>query len=76
MRMLLKIGEVSNTEAYLQEALVRKERIMDLDIVFIRLKTRVRPTCGKCRGNWVSVRRPRWYQMSLRIEAISKNTKG
>jgi len=77
MRMLLKIGEVNNTEAYLQEALARKERIMGFGHRVYKTEDprathlrKMSEELGRRTGDL------RWSQMSLRIEAYIKEHKG
>lgn len=77
MRMLLKIGEVSNTETYLQEALARKERIMGFGHRVYKTEDprathlrKMSEELGQRTGD------SRWYQMSRRIEAYIKEHKG
>ncbi|HET8841922.1 MAG TPA: citrate synthase [Ktedonobacteraceae bacterium] len=77
MRMLLKIGEVDNTETYLGEALARKERIMGFGHRVYKTEDprathlrKMSEELGQRTGD------ARWYQMSQRIEAYIKEHKG
>lgn len=77
MRMLLKIGEVDNTETYLKEALARKERIMGFGHRVYKTEDprathlrKMSEELGQRTGD------ARWYQMSQRIEAYIKEHKG
>ncbi len=77
MRMLLRIGEVDNTETYIQAALERKERIMGFghrvykteDPRATHLRT-MSKELGERTGD------SRWYEMSRLIEAYIKENKG
>ncbi len=77
MRMLLRIGDVSNTETYLQAALERKDRIMGFghrvyktdDPRATHLR-KMSEELGQRTGD------SRWYEMSRRIEAYIKEHKG
>jgi citrate synthase len=77
MRMLLKVGDVSNTETYLQGALERKERIMGFGHRVYKTEDprathlrRMSEELGQRTGE------PKWYEMSRRIEAYIKEHKG
>jgi len=77
MRMLLRIGEVEQTETYLQGALERKERIMGFGHRVYKTEDprathlrRMSEELGQSTGD------SRWYQMSRRIEAYIKAQKG
>ena len=77
MRMLLRIGEVSQTESYLQEALARKERIMGFGHRVYKTEDprathlrKMSEELGQRTGD------SRWYEMSRRIEAYIKAHKG
>jgi citrate synthase len=77
MRMLLRIGEVSNAETYIQGALERKERIMgfghrvyhteDPRATHLRAMSK---ELGRRTGD------SRWYEMSRIIEGYVKDHKG
>ena len=77
MRMLLKIGEPSQTEAYLEGALARKERIMGFGHRVYKTEDprathlrKMSEELGQRTGE------DRWYEMSRRIEAYIKQHKG
>jgi citrate synthase len=77
MRMLLRIGDVSQTESYLQGALERKERIMGFGHRVYKTEDprathlrRMSEELGQRTGD------SRWYEMSRRIEAYIKEHKG
>jgi citrate synthase len=77
MRMLLRIGEVSNTEPYIRNALEHKERIMGFGHRVYKTEdpraTHLRAMSeelGKRTGD------SRWYQMSRIIEGYVKEHKG
>src|SRR5437588_10876738 len=77
MHMLMRVGEVSNAEAYIQHALARKERIMGLGHRVDRTEdpraTHLRAMSeelGKRTGD------SRWYEMSRIIEQYIKEHKG
>jgi citrate synthase len=77
MRMLLRIGDVSNTQSYLTDALERKERIMGFGHRVYRTEdpraTHLRAMSeelGKRTGD------SRWYEMSRIIEQNMKEQKG
>ncbi len=77
MRMLLRIGEVDQTEAYLQDALEHKERIMGFGHRVYRTEDprathlrRMSDELGQRTGD------SRWYEMSRRIESYIKEHKG
>jgi citrate synthase len=77
MRMLLRIGEVDETETYLQGALERKERIMGFGHRVYKTEDprathlrKMSEELGQSTGD------ARWYQMSRRIEAYIKAQKG
>lgn len=77
MRMLLRIGDVDQTETYLHSALERKERIMGFghrvyktdDPRATHLR-KMSEQLGQRTGD------ARWYEMSRRIEAYIKEHKG
>lgn len=77
MRMLLRIGDVDQTETYLHSALERKERIMGFghrvyktdDPRATHLR-KMSEQLGQRTGD------TRWYEMSRRIEAYIKEHKG
>ena len=77
MRMLLKIGEPSQTETYLEGALARKERIMGFGHRVYKTEDprathlrKMSEELGQRTGD------SRWYEMSRRIEAYIKQHKG
>jgi citrate synthase len=77
MRMLLKIGDVDNTESYIQSALARKERIMGFGHRVYKTEDprathlrKMSQELGQRTGD------SRWYEMSRRIEAYIKEHKG
>lgn len=77
MRMLLRIGDVNQTETYLQGALERKERIMGFGHRVYKTEDprathlrRMSEELGQRTGD------SRWYEMSRRIEAYIKEHKG
>ncbi len=77
MRMLLRIGDVSKTETYLEGALERKERIMGFGHRVYKTEDprathlrRMSEELGQRTGE------SRWYEMSRRIEAYIKEHKG
>lgn len=77
MRMLLRIGDVSNTETYLGGALERKERIMGFGHRVYKTEDprathlrKMSEELGQRTGE------SRWYEMSRRIEAYIKEHKG
>lgn len=77
MRMLLRIGDVNQTEIYLQGALERKERIMGFGHRVYKTEDprathlrRMSEELGRRTGE------SRWYEMSRRIEAYIKEHKG
>ncbi|HLI71147.1 MAG TPA: citrate synthase [Ktedonobacteraceae bacterium] len=77
MRMLLKIGDVNNTETYLQAALERKDRIMGFGHRVYKTEDprathlrKMSEELGRRTGD------SRWYEMSRRIEAYIKEHKG
>jgi citrate synthase len=77
MRMLLRIGDVDQTEVYLQGALERKERIMGFGHRVYKTEDprathlrKMSEELGKRTGD------SRWYEMSRRIEAYIKEHKG
>jgi len=77
MRMLLRIGDVKQTETYLQGALERKERIMGFGHRVYRTEDprathlrKMSEELGQRTGD------SRWYEMSRRIEAYIKEHKG
>jgi citrate synthase len=77
MRMLLRIGDVSETETYLEGALERKERIMGFGHRVYKTEDprathlrRMSEELGQRTGE------SRWYEMSRRIEAYIKEHKG
>jgi citrate synthase len=77
MRMLLRIGDVSNTETYLEGALERKERIMGFGHRVYKTEDprathlrKMSEELGQRTGE------SRWYEMSRRIEAYIKEHKG
>jgi citrate synthase len=77
MRMLLRIGDVSQTESYLQAALERKERIMGFGHRVYKTEDprathlrKMSEELGRRTGD------SRWYEMSRRIEAYIKEHKG
>ncbi|HEY3994317.1 MAG TPA: citrate synthase [Ktedonobacteraceae bacterium] len=77
MRMLLRIGDVNQTETYLQGALERKERIMGFGHRVYRTEdpraTHLRKMSEEL-GQRIGDNR--WYEMSRRIEAYIKEHKG
>jgi citrate synthase len=77
MRMLLRIGNVADTETYLQGALERKERIMGFGHRVYKTEDprathlrRMSEQLGQRTGE------PRWYEMSRITEAYIKEHKG
>ncbi|HEY0755714.1 MAG TPA: citrate synthase [Ktedonobacteraceae bacterium] len=77
MRMLLRINDVNETEAYLQGALERKERIMGFGHRVYKTEDprathlrKMSEELGQRTGD------SRWYEMSRRIEAYIKEHKG
>lgn len=77
MRMLLRIGDVSKTETYLQGALERKERIMGFGHRVYRTEDprathlrKMSEDLGRRTGD------SRWYEMSRATEAYIKKHKG
>lgn len=77
MRMLLRIGDVDQTESYLQAALERKERIMGFGHRVYKTEDprathlrKMSEELGRRTGD------SRWYEMSRRIEAYIKEHKG
>jgi citrate synthase len=77
MRMLLRIGDVSKTETYLEGALERKERIMGFGHRVYKTEDprathlrKMSEELGQRTGE------SRWYEMSRRIEAYIKEHKG
>ena len=77
MRMLLRIGDVDQTETYLQGALERKERIMGFGHRVYKTEDprathlrKMSEELGQRTGD------SRWYEMSRRIEAYIKEHKG
>lgn len=77
MRMLLRIGDVENTETYLAGALERKERIMGFGHRVYRTEDprathlrKMSEQLGQSTGQ------SRWYEMSRRIEIYIKEHKG
>ncbi len=77
MRMLLRIGDVSNTETYLQGALERKERIMGFGHRVYKTEDprathlrKMSEQLGRRTGE------TRWYEMSRITEAYIKEHKG
>lgn len=77
MRMLLKIGDVSNTESYLKGALERKERIMGFGHRVYKTEDprathlrKMSEELGRRTGD------SRWYEMSRKTEAYIKEQKG
>ncbi len=75
--MLLRIGDVSQTETYLQGALERKERIMGFGHRVYRTEDprathlrKMSEELGRRSGD------SRWYEMSRRIETYIKEHKG
>ncbi|GCE47335.1 citrate synthase [Thermosporothrix hazakensis] len=77
MRTLLKIGEPEKAEAYIQEALARKERIMGFGHRVYRTEdpraTHLREMSkelGERKGE------TRWFEISRKIEAYMKEHKG
>lgn len=77
MRMLLKIGDVSNTETYLKGALERKERIMGFGHRVYKTEDprathlrKMSEELGQRTGE------SRWYEMSRKTEAYIKEQKG
>lgn len=77
MRMLLKIGDASNTESYLKGALERKERIMGFGHRVYKTEDprathlrKMSEELGRRTGD------SRWYEMSRKTEAYIKEQKG
>lgn len=77
MRMLLKIGEVNNTEFYMQGILERKERVMGFGHRVYKTEDprathlrKMSQELGERGGD------TRWYEMSRRIESYMKEHKG
>jgi citrate synthase len=77
MRMLLRIGDLNQTESYLQKALERKDRIMGFGHRVYKTEDprathlrKMSEELGKRTGD------SRWYEMSRRIEAYMKEHKG
>ena len=77
MRMLLRIGDVSQTESYLQGALERKERIMGFGHRVYKTEDprathlrKMSEELGRRTGE------SRWYEMSRKTEAYIKEHKG
>ena len=77
MRMLLRIGEVSNTETYIHDALERKERIMGFGHRVYRTED---PRATHLRAMSEELGRrtgdSRWYEMSRIVEGYIKEHKG
>jgi citrate synthase len=77
MKMLLSVGEVKNAEAWIKDALAKKQRIMGFGH---RVYRTLDPRAGVlkamseklCRSTGVS----KWYDISSRIEAVVKAEKG
>jgi citrate synthase len=77
MRMLLRIGDIDNTERYLQGALERKDKIMGFGHRVYRTED-PRATHLRAMSKELGQRTgdDRWYEMSRRIEAYIKEQKG
>ena len=77
IRMLLRIGEVRNVEAYLEDALARKERIMGFGHRVYRTED-PRATHLRAMSQEMGERTgdSRWYEMSRAIEEYIKGHKG
>ncbi|HEY6410429.1 MAG TPA: citrate synthase [Ktedonobacteraceae bacterium] len=77
MRMLLRIGEVSNTEPYIRNALEHKERIMGFGHRVYKTED-PRATHLRAMSEELGKRTAdsRWYQMSRIIEGYVKEHKG
>ncbi|QBD81521.1 citrate synthase [Ktedonosporobacter rubrisoli] len=77
MRMLLRIGDVGGAEAYIQDALARKERIMGFGHRVYRTED-PRATHLRAMSKELGERAgdTRWYEMSRIIEEYIKQHKG
>ncbi|GCE05714.1 citrate synthase [Dictyobacter aurantiacus] len=77
IRMLLRIGEVANAEAYIEGALSRKERIMGFGHRVYRTED---PRAGFLRGMSKELGQRsgenKWFEMSQIVERVVKERKG